>query len=443
MRSHPPPDSVRKEMAALSGNAATFEKHAAYEQQVIPESVLQKIDELPEEQMRNRVLSIRQKFKLIDTDGNGSLDVDEFYELCCSLNMSKEQLYADFKRLDTDNSGDIDFEEFLGWWKDKAKSSQEFSDLFDDIGRKEANVKIKAPDVRPTVETQNLQVQKFFNVGLRGRKLYHIEVLGTRLSVYRSKLDRDEKTRLQLTDEQVVGVHAIPQGDDMKTGFAVDVLLAGKPYTIDFKFEGDGRQANIRQLDSWVGLINLAIKDRHENRSGEELWRLARNRAPLIRDVMRFLGDTWMGFQPIELDTEDMSVEEMEQQTQQELLILPEKEVRLSCRSLVSCLQTSVCNQLDSQTARLLSANEQMTAVSCGIQMMHLETSSLYPWGCFMSVRAFLLLGAYQHILRPTNSTGYSRPKQQVFDGVGRAADHLPAQRVLLRPYSRLFFGGS
>ena len=155
----------------LTGNSAAYESRAMGEQQVLPESVVQKIEELPEEKQRNRILSIRQKFKLIDTDGNGTLDIDEFYELCCNLNLSKEQLHADFIRLDEDKSGEIDFEEFLSWWKERATKSHEFSDLFDDIGRKEADVKIVTPDVRPTALTQNLQVQRFFNAGLRGRKL--------------------------------------------------------------------------------------------------------------------------------------------------------------------------------------------------------------------------------------------------------------------------------
>ena len=41
----------------------------------------------------------------------------------------------------------------------------------------------------------------------------------------------------------------------------------------------------IQQLDSWVGLVNLAIKHKHENRSGADLWRLTRIRLPLIKDV--------------------------------------------------------------------------------------------------------------------------------------------------------------
>jgi len=309
MVAHPPPDSVRKEIAVLTGQTALYEKRAIHDKRVLPESVVQKIEELPEEKTRNRILSIRQKFKLIDTDGNGTLDIEEFYELCANLNLSKEQLHADFVRLDADKSGSIDFEEFLSWWKERAKESQEFSDLFDDIGRKEGDVKISTPDVRPTTQTQHLQVQKFFNAGLRGRKLYHIEVVGTRLSVFRSRMDRDEKTRLQLTDEEIIGAYAIPRDKDMKTGFEIEVLLGGKTHKIEIKFDGEGKLANIRQLDSWVGLVNLAINHRHENRSGEELWSLARTRAPLIKDVVQFLGNRWMGFDTDTAETEDTVVE--------------------------------------------------------------------------------------------------------------------------------------
>ena len=337
MMPHPPPDSVRKEMAVLTGNSALYEQRAIHDKQVLPESVVQKIEELPEEKTRNRILSIRQKFKLIDTDGNGTLDIDEFYELCANLNMSKEQLHADFIRLDADHSGAIDFEEFLSWWKERAKQSQEFSDLFDEIGRKDGDVKISAPDVRPTAQTQHLQVQKFFNAGLRGRKLYHIEVVGTRLSVFRSKLDRDEKTRLQLTDEEIIGAYAIPRDKELKVGFEIQVLLGGKTYTIEIKFEGENKLANVRQLDNWVGLLNLAINHKHENRSGEELWRLTRIRATLIKDVVQFLGDHWMGFNSDIAETADatvevtmnMTVEEIEKK-RQELLEVQQLEVRVA-----------------------------------------------------------------------------------------------------------------
>lgn len=104
----------------------------------------------------------------------------------------------------------------MGWWKAKAKKSQSFAEAFDQIGLQEGLAKIKAPEVRATAETQNSLVQKFFNAGLRGRKQYWVEVVGTRMSVYRSKADRDEKARLQLTDEEIKGcvpidVRAFPE----------------------------------------------------------------------------------------------------------------------------------------------------------------------------------------------------------------------------------------
>jgi hypothetical protein len=298
---HPPPESVRKEMAALTGNAAALDRFVDYEQHVLPESVVQKIDDLPDEKNRNRMLSIRQKFKLIDTDGNGTLDIDEFHQLTGNLNMSREELEQDFSQLDNDGSGQVDFEEFLGWWKKKARKDQQFAELFDDIGRRQGAVKIKTPDVRATAATQNMQVQKFFNAGLRGRKVYWIEVVGTRLSVYRSQMDRDEKARLQLTDEEIVGVEAIPRDKETKTGFEIEVVLGGKTYGIEVRFDGEptAKLEQLKQLESWVGLVNLAINHKHDNRSGEELWRVARTRAPLIKDVVRFLGDSWMGYKRI------------------------------------------------------------------------------------------------------------------------------------------------
>ena len=68
---HPPSDSVRREMAALTGAAGSPHGELGEETHIVPESVLQKIEDLPDEQRRAQMDSVRQKFKLIDTDGNG------------------------------------------------------------------------------------------------------------------------------------------------------------------------------------------------------------------------------------------------------------------------------------------------------------------------------------------------------------------------------------
>lgn len=74
---------------------------------------MQKIEDLPDEKNRNRMMSIRQKFKLIDADGNGTLDIDEFHQLAGNLNMTREQLHADFGQLDDDGSGQVSMKSIM------------------------------------------------------------------------------------------------------------------------------------------------------------------------------------------------------------------------------------------------------------------------------------------------------------------------------------------
>ena len=116
----------------------------------------------------------------------------------------------------------IDFDTFMGWWKRKAMASQRFAEKFDKIGLREGAARIRTPDVRATAETQNTHAQRFFSSKLRGRKDYWVEVVGTRMSIYRSQADREEKARLQLSDEEIVGVSALPEG------FEIQVALGGR-----------------------------------------------------------------------------------------------------------------------------------------------------------------------------------------------------------------------
>lgn len=183
----------------------------------------------------------------------------------------------------------IDFDTFMGWWKRKAMASQRFAEKFDKIGLREGAARIRTPDVRATAETQNTHTQRFFSSKLRGRKDYWVEVVGTRMSIYRSQADREEKARLQLSDEEIVGVNALPEG------FEIQVVLGGRDYRVQVRFCGDAAASQIAEIEGWVSLIRLAIEHKHDNRSGKELWHIARNRAPLVTEVSRFLGADWMG----------------------------------------------------------------------------------------------------------------------------------------------------
>lgn len=58
------------------------------------------------------------QFQKFDTDGNGTIDENEFAKLLQSLNvsMSTEEVQVAFNAIDIDASGQIDFGEFCQWW---------------------------------------------------------------------------------------------------------------------------------------------------------------------------------------------------------------------------------------------------------------------------------------------------------------------------------------
>ena len=58
---------------------------------------------------------LKNKFKEMDTNGNGTISVEEFSEALKKENLSipHEEIVAHVKEADTDNSGEIDFNEFV------------------------------------------------------------------------------------------------------------------------------------------------------------------------------------------------------------------------------------------------------------------------------------------------------------------------------------------
>jgi len=64
---------------------------------------------------------LRESFDACDTNGNGSLQFDEFVTMLDGLEagMSDAELRIGFAEIDADHDGRIDFEEFFGWWSDR------------------------------------------------------------------------------------------------------------------------------------------------------------------------------------------------------------------------------------------------------------------------------------------------------------------------------------
>lgn len=75
---------------------------------------IQKID--PEE-----LREIRSEFEVCDLDGDGHLDLDEFYNFVRRLTpeASDEEIEIGFLEIDTSHSGFIEFDEFVEWWEDR------------------------------------------------------------------------------------------------------------------------------------------------------------------------------------------------------------------------------------------------------------------------------------------------------------------------------------
>jgi len=76
----------------------------------------------------------KEIFKKFDSDKSGSIDGDEFQQLCEALGYvfaSKSEVNKAVSMLDEDGTGDINWDEFSTWWQSEDKFS-DFSHLLDD-----------------------------------------------------------------------------------------------------------------------------------------------------------------------------------------------------------------------------------------------------------------------------------------------------------------------
>ena len=61
---------------------------------------------------------LQKEFVLVDRDGDGLVDFQEFKELLHGLEagMSEDEMQIGFREIDLNGDGRIDCEEFVSWW---------------------------------------------------------------------------------------------------------------------------------------------------------------------------------------------------------------------------------------------------------------------------------------------------------------------------------------
>jgi len=84
---------------------------------------LRRISRMPSPEKQQRVMA-KHIFAKFDTDNSGSMDASEFHGLCNELGaaFSAEEIDAALDMLDSDGNGVVDRDEFVQWWVDRTKN---------------------------------------------------------------------------------------------------------------------------------------------------------------------------------------------------------------------------------------------------------------------------------------------------------------------------------
>lgn len=79
----------------------------------------------------HQLMELKAAFERADTDGGGSLDLDEFLEAFSGVlgkNLSHQQLTHLFMKIDANSDGSVDWDEFTQFYLLENQAAAEFSD---------------------------------------------------------------------------------------------------------------------------------------------------------------------------------------------------------------------------------------------------------------------------------------------------------------------------
>ena len=90
-------------------------------------------------------------FNVLDTDGGGTLDIDEANQLISALfpKYDDAQIKTCFETIDTDGSGEVDREEFLVWWEAENKRNTTLQGVSEQVEQLAKQKKQEAPRIEP------------------------------------------------------------------------------------------------------------------------------------------------------------------------------------------------------------------------------------------------------------------------------------------------------